>query len=145
MPRLEDASSKRWLTVLAVTVAASVIFVAYSFIQTLSPPASSVVAPQKSTAPSTEEPPARVEPDWNTVPAGPGGQAATAQADPFAAQNAAAAKAAAANDPVARQKIVHEQADYLRNLIAQGKLPECFGNLTKEQVNEMEQKGLTIQ
>jgi hypothetical protein len=44
-----------------------------------------------------------------------------------------------------RQKVVHEQAEYLRNLISQGKLPDTTGNLTKEQVDEMERKGITLE
>ena len=56
IPRSMDNGSKRWLAVLAVTAAASVIFVAYSFVQTLSPSEPSVVAPAKPTPAPTEEP-----------------------------------------------------------------------------------------
>lgn len=143
-----DASSKRWLVVLAAAAAASVIFVAYSFVQTLSPPKPTVVAPQKPTPPPTDEAATRNEPDWTGAAAGyvaRDSQAATTRGDPFAAQYAAAAKAAAAHDPVAHQQDVQRQTDYLRNLISQGKLPDSLGNLTKEQVDEMEQKGVTIQ
>jgi hypothetical protein len=140
-----DAGSKRWLMVLAVTVAASIIFLAYAFVQTLSPPIPSVVAPQKSNPAPAEEAVTRSEPDWGAAQAVQGSLAATTRADPFAAQSAAAARAAAANDPVVRQKVVHEQAEYLRNLISQGKLPDTTGNLTKEQVDEMERKGITLE
>jgi hypothetical protein len=140
-----DADSKRWLAFLAVVAATSVIFMAYAFVKTLSPPEQSVTAPQIPTPAPTGELSARSEPDWNAAQARQGAQAAPTREDPFAAQAAAAARAAAANDPVARQQDVHRQAEYLRNLISQGKLPECFGKLTKEQVDEMEQKGITIQ
>ncbi|MGO9246700.1 MAG: hypothetical protein ACLPT4_00755 [Verrucomicrobiia bacterium] len=143
--RSVDTSSKRWLTVLAVTAGASVVFVAYSFVRTLSPTGPSVVAPQKPTPTPTEEAPPRSEPDWNAAQVVPGSQAAATRVDPFAAQYAAAAKAATAHDPVARQQDVHRQAEYLRNLVSQGKLPEGLGNLTKQQVDEMEQRGITIQ
>lgn len=138
-----DAGSKRWLAVLAATVAASVIFMVYSVIQTLSPSRPTVVAPQKPA--SAGEPATRTEPDWNAAHAGQGLEVPAAREDPFAAQEAAAAKAAAAHDPVARQQDVHRQAEYLRGLISQGKLPSCFGKLTKEQVDQMEKNGLTIQ
>jgi hypothetical protein len=143
IPRSIDTGSKRWLAILAVTAAASVIFVVYSFVQTLSPPEPAVVAPQKPTPDPTEEAVTRNEPDWNSVAAGhvaEGSQAATTRADPFAAQYAAAAK----NDPVAAQQAVHREAEYFRTLIAQGKLPDCYGKLTKEQVDQMEKKGVMI-
>jgi len=140
IPRSIDTGSKRWLTILAVTVAASVVFVAYSFVQTLAPPEPSVVAPQKPTPAPTEKAVTSSEPDWNAAPVAPCSQAAATHADPFAAQYAAAA----AHDPVVHQRDVHRQAEYLRNLISQGKLPQGLGSLTKEQVDEMEQKGITI-
>jgi len=137
---LMNDDSKRWLAILAVTAVASVIFVAYSFIQTLSPPVPTVVAPQKPTPAPTGEAVTRSEPNWNTAQVVPGSQAAATHADPFAAQYAAAA----AHDPVVHQRDVHRQAEYLRNLISQGKLPQGLGSLTKEQVDEMEQKGIII-
>jgi hypothetical protein len=143
IPRSIDTSSKRWLTILAVTAAASVIFVAYSVVKALSPPEPSVVAPQKPTPAPIEEAVTRSEPDWNSAAAGhvaEDSQAAATRADPFAAQYAAAAK----NDPVAAQQAVHREAEYFRTLISQGKLPECYGKLTKEQVDQMEKKGVMI-
>ncbi len=141
IPQSIDTGSKRWLTILAVAAAASIVVVAYSFVQTLAPPEPSVVAPQKPTPAPTGEAVTSSEPDWNAAPVGPGSQAAATRVDPFAAQYAAAA----AHDPVVHQREVHRQADYLRNLISQGKLPEGFGNLTKAQVDQMEQRGVTIQ
>jgi len=140
IPRSMDTSSKRWLTILAVTAAASVIFVAYSFVKALSPPEPSVAAPQKPTPAPTEEAVTRSEPDWNAAQVVPGSQAAATRVDPFATQYAAAAK----NDPVAAQQAVHREAEYFRTLISQGKLPECYGKLTKEQVDQMEKKGVMI-
>lgn len=142
-----DTDSKRWLTVLGVAAAIAVIFLAYSFVTQLSPPDQSVTAPPKPAATHAEEAVARAEPDWASATAGhTAGDllANTTKPDPFAAKYAAEAKAAAAHDPVARQQDVHRQTEYLRNLISQGKLPECFGHLTKEQVDEMERKGVTI-
>ena len=49
------------------------------------------------------------------------------------------------DEMVAQQKMVHFQAEYLRTLIAKGKLPAGLGHLTKEQVDEMEKNGETIQ
>jgi len=135
---------QRWLTVLAVAAAASVIFLAYSAVKALSPPEPSIVAPQKSTPAPAAGAVTRTEPDWNGAAAAPvaeGTHAPVSRPDPFAAQNAAAAK----NDPVVFRKAVHQQAEYLRKLIAEGKLPGGYGNLTKEQVDDMEKKGLLIE
>ena len=60
---------------------------------------------------------------------------------PFAAQDAARVS----NDPIAAQNRVHLQAEYLRKLIADGKVPKGLGNLTKERVDEMEKKGILIE
>ena len=143
-----DKESNRWLLVLVVTAAASVIFVAYSFLKILSPQPSVVAAP-KPTPPPVQQPAPRTEPDWNSAqtapPAEVAPQATAARLDPFAASYAADAKEAAAHDPVAHEKAVHHQAEYLRDMISQGQLPKGFGNLTKEQVDQMEKKGVLIE
>jgi hypothetical protein len=141
IPRSMDADSKRWLAFLVVTVVVSVIFATYAFVKTLSPPEQSEAAPQKPTPAPTVEAATRNEPDWNAAQGGQGSQAAAIQVDPFAANDAAAAK----NDPAAFHQTVHQQADYLRKLISEGKLPGGYGNLTKEQVDEMEKKGVLIE
>jgi hypothetical protein len=150
IPSSIDKESKRWLLVLVATVAASVIFVVCSFLKILSPQPSLVAAP-KPARPPVQQPAPRTEPDWNALQAAGASQPAqasltvAAQQDPFAARYAADAKAAAAHDPVAHEKAVHHQADYLRDLISQGQLPKGFGNLTKEQVDEMEKKRVLIE
>ena len=144
MPQSMDADSKRWLTFLAVTAAVSVVLAAYAFVKTLSPPQQSVAEPQKPTPAQTDGATVNSSLDWSTARAGHGSEAATTREDPFAAQDAAAAKAAAKNDPAAAQEAVHREAEYLRNLISQGKLPGSYGNLTKEQVDQMEKDGIMI-
>lgn len=44
-----------------------------------------------------------------------------------------------------QKEMARQQADYLRKLIANGKLPAGLGNLTKEDVDEMEKNGIVIQ
>jgi hypothetical protein len=147
IPSSVDTDSKRWLAVLGVAAAIAVVFLAYSFVSQLSRSDQSVTAPSKPAATHAEEAAARAEPDWASAAAGhTSGDllANTTKPDPFAAKYAAEAKAAAANDPVVRQKAVHQQAEYFRNLISQGKLPKGLGNLTKEQVDEMEKNGILV-
>ena len=141
-----DTGSKRWLIVLGAAALASIVILARSFVSALF---SSEEASVAVSAPApTEATVTRTEPDWHSAQAvqtGPVSQAPASRSDPFAAKYAAEAKAAAAHDPVAYQQAVHQQAEYLRNLISQGKPTPGYGNLTKEQVNEMEQRGLLIQ
>ncbi|HTS19421.1 MAG TPA: hypothetical protein VMP11_17725 [Verrucomicrobiae bacterium] len=143
---LLDTDSKRWLAVLAAAVAVSIVFITYSFLKTLSPAEPTVVASQKPAPPPADTPVTRAEPDWNATPAStPLVESAATRPDPFAAQYAAEARDAAAHDPVAHAKAVQHQAGYLRDLISQGKLPQGFGKLTKEQVDDMEKKGVLIE
>jgi hypothetical protein len=141
IPWSMDASSKRWLIVLGAAVLVSIIILTHSFINALFSSKEETVA----VSVRSEEAVARTEPDWNSTQAGHVPQTMTTRPDPFAAKYAAEAKAAAANDPVVHQQAVHQQAEHLRNLISQGKLPQGLGNLTKEQVDEMEKKGLLIE
>jgi hypothetical protein len=144
---LTDAGTKRWVVVLAAAAVVSLVYVSYSFVKSLSPPDQTVTAPEKPAVTRAEEGVPRSEPDWTSATAGPTAGdllAGTTRPDPFAAKYAADAKAAAANDPVVRQKAVHQQAEYFRNLISQGKLPKGLGNLTKQQVDEMEKNGILV-
>jgi hypothetical protein len=139
-----DAGSKRWLVVLGVAVLVSIVILAHSFLNALFPSKEETVA--VSVPVRTEQAVTRSEPDWNSARVGAGQvpQAIATKPDPFAAKYAAEAKAATAHDPVAHQQAVHQQAEYFRALISQGKLPECYGKLTKEQVDQMEKKGVMI-
>jgi hypothetical protein len=137
-----NTSAKRWLAVLAGAVLASVVVVAHSFMEAISPEEKTVTVDQLTSS-GTEQAPAKSEPTWNEPQAGHAGEdhAVVARVSPFDSKTPPVSKP----DPVIRQQMVHHQADYLRTLIAAGKLPAGFGNLTKEQVDEMEKKGITIQ
>lgn len=140
-----DTDSKRWLTVLGTVALISTLYLVYSFLGASSE--ESIAAPPKPEAPPAEESVARAEPDWNAVSVDHTADyraTAATKPDPFADKYAADARTAAANDPVVRQKAVHRQADYFRSLIAQGKLPKGLGNLTKEQVDQMEKDGVLV-
>lgn len=140
---LFDTSAKRWLAVLAASVLASVVFLERSFMNALAPEESAVTV-QPSTSSGTEQVQSRNEPAWNNNHAEVQVQEESPivnRVSPFDNQRP---KTAPKNDPVAHQQIVHQQCDYLRQLIAAGKLPKGFGNLTKEQVDDMEKKGVTI-
>ena len=112
--------SKRWLAILAVTAAASVIFVAYSFIQTLAPPEPTVVAPQKSTPALTEGAVTSASRSWNAAQVSTG---FTSRCYPSGSVRCPVRRCGCQRSGC-ESKEVHRQADYLRNLISQGKLPE---------------------
>jgi len=42
------------------------------------------------------------------------------------------------------RQIVHQQAETLRQMIRENRLPRSYGNLTLERVDEMEKKGICI-
>ena len=140
---LFDTSAKRWLAVLAAAVLVSVVSLERAFMNAVTPQENTVTV-QSSTSGQTEQVQAKSEPSW--------GNQAQAQAQvpeespvvnrvsPFDNKPTFANK----NDPMAHQRMVHQQAEYLRGLIAAGKLPKGFGNLTKERVDEMEKKGISI-
>jgi hypothetical protein len=139
-----DTDSKRWLAVLAATCLISLAMLAHSFMNALSPAQENIAAVQKPATVATDEVRARSEPAWNSV------QQAVVTEDQQAAERVSPfdgkKKLLTKKDEIEeQQKEVHRQADYLRNLIATGKLPAGYGKLTKEQVDEMEKNGETIQ
>ena len=92
----------------------------------------------------SEPAPVRAEPVWDSTPQ-PGGkrersQVAAGRVDPFDGQVTAVQP-----DAAARQEMVHKQAEYLRKIMVNGRLPAGLGHLTKEQVDEMEKKGIMIE
>lgn len=138
-----DTSAKRWLGVLTAAFLVSVVVLTRSFMNVLAPDESTVPV-QQSTSVQTEQVQSKNGPTWGSQP-----QAyqhdqneipIVNRVSPFDNDRPKVTKV----DPVARQEVVHQQADYLRKLIAAGKLPKGFGNLTKEQVDDMEKKGITI-
>jgi hypothetical protein len=140
-----DTATKRWLALLAAVFLLSTGVLVHSFLTASSPQEPiTVTAVQRPVPQTAEEVRTRSEPAWGQAQqAGRSEQSAVAErVSPFDAQEAAARKKI---DPVARQEAVHQQANYLRNLIAAGKVPSGLGNLTKEQVDQMEKEGVTIQ
>jgi len=139
-----DTPAKRWLALLAVAFVVSVGVLVHSFFDTLFPQErkAEVAQPRASEVPEPVH--VRTEPVWNSPPrmgAIEETPAPPVRVSPFAAQDAARVS----NDPIAAQNRVHLQAEYLRKLIADGKVPKGLGNLTKEKVDEMEKKGILIE
>ena len=136
-----DTPAKRWLAVLAGAFVLTVaVLMHLSFNATTPMERAEVKQPQAEAAETVQT---RVEPVWTNpepMPEMPR-PVPPAKPSPFEAQD----KATVANDPLAMQRRVHMQAEYLRQLIADGKLPRGLGNLTKEQVDEMERKGILVQ
>ena len=135
-----DTAAKRWLALLALVFVVSVGVLVHSFLDALSPQEQKADVAQPRASVVLEPVHVRTEPAWNspqpveTVKQSPVGE----RVSPFDTQPATVRRKA---DPVVHQQMVHQQADYLRNLIAAGRLPKGLGNLTKEKVDEMEKKG----
>jgi hypothetical protein len=138
-----DTNAKRWLGVLTAAFLVSVVFLTRSFMNVLAPDESAVPV-QQSTSAETGQVQSKADSSWGgqsqAHPHEPEEIPVFSRVSPFDNDRPSVVKV----DPVARQEVVHQQAEYLRQLIAAGKLPKGFGNLTKEQVDEMEKKGVTI-
>ena len=136
-----DTSAKRWLALLAGVFLLSVAVLVHSFLNAL-PPQEQIVVAQPPAAAAPKPVHVRNEPSWDSSQ--PVGQVEQSQVvdrvSPFDSQKPPPAK----RDPAVYQEMVHHQADYLRTLIADGKLPARFGHLTKEQIDEMEKNGEMI-
>ena len=139
-----DTTSKRWLAALAASCVASMALLAHSFMNTLSPAEENNATAQKPATVTTDGARTHSEPAWTS----PQQIAATEnheeaiRVSPFDGKNKLLTKT---DKLAAQQAEVHRQAEYLRGLIAAGKLPAGYGHLTKEQVDDMEKKGITIQ
>lgn len=138
IPRFLDTASKRWLAVLAMAFLVSTAMILRAFVDASFRQEEKKVTVEPRVSAVTETVSTRAEPAWDnpgevheTLPAPTDGRVS-----PFAAQDAAVG----AND-----KQVHRQAEYFRKIMVNGKLPACYGSLTKEQIDEMEKKGITIQ
>ena len=143
-----DTDSKRWLAVLAAACLLSVAMLAHSFRQALSPAEENSAAVQKPATAAANEARTRSEPAWTSPQqiAATENHEETIRVSPFDGKNKLLTKTdKAAEQQAAQQAEVHREADYLRKLIAAGKLPVGYGHLTKEQVDEMEKNGETIQ
>jgi hypothetical protein len=139
-----DTDSKRLLAILATVFLVSVAMLTHSFMLALSPTQENNAAVQKPATANTDEVVTRSEPAWSSPQqtAVPENREAAIRVSPFDGKNKLLTKR---EEMAAQQAEVHRQADYLRKLIAAGKLPAGYGHLTKEQVDEMEKNGETIQ
>ena len=139
-----DTPAKRWLALLAVAFLVSVGVLVHSFFDTLFPQEQKAEVAQLRASEVPEPVHVRTEPEWTSPPrmgATEETPAPPVRVSPFAAQDAARIS----NDPIAAQNRVHQQAEYLRKVIASGRVPKALGNLTKEKVDEMEKKGILIE
>jgi hypothetical protein len=140
-----NTDSKRWLAVLAAAGLVSVVMLARAFMNVLAPAEENTVAVQGPAVAATKEVQTRSEPVWNgaqQTATTENHEATVVRVSPFDGKNKLQTKR---DEEVAQQADVHRQADYLRGLIAAGKLPAGYGPLTKEQIDDMEKKGITIQ
>jgi hypothetical protein len=139
-----DTDSKRLLAILATVFLVSVAMLAHSFVNALSPTEGNIVVDQKPATATTSQARTRSEPAWSNPQqiAAAEPRETAVRVSPFEGKNKLLTKR---DELAAQQAEVHRQADYLRKLIAAGKLPAGYGHLTKEQVDEMEKNGETIQ
>ena len=138
-----DASSKRWLALLALVLLASAAFLAHSFIKAMSSPSEDSVTAEQPVRENAAEAPSRNERAWIST------QEARAFDDRENATSISATdnmdKIVHEKDDAAIKEAVHVQAVYLRTLVEQNKLPRAYGHLTLEQIDDMEKNNILIE
>jgi hypothetical protein len=137
-----DATSKRLLAALALAVLISVVILTRSFINALSPPEDKSIETRQSAPDPAKKVTAAAQPEWITPQQShPGDGQRADMGSPFKNSDFPTPK----NDAAARQEMVHRQAENLRAMVRQNKLPKSFGHLTTEQIDEMEKNGIIIE
>lgn len=135
-----DASSKRWLTVLALAIVASVAILAYSFLKTPSPLEEKIVETQQPATDQAQKVRTGDQGTWNHPQ-----QFRAVQEQPTVTSFPPSDAEVRKKKEATRVAMVHNQAEQLRALVKQDKLPEAFGHLTLEQIDEMEKQGIVIE
>jgi hypothetical protein len=138
-----DATSKRWLAVLALVFLGSAAFLAHSFIKALSLPGEDGATTQQSASVSTGESTTRSEPAWILPPEARVVDDRQTLASVVSSDNKE--KPVRKRDDAAAKEAARSQAEYLRTLVKQNKLPDVYGHLTVEQIDEMEKKNILIE
>lgn len=137
-----DATSKRLLAALALALVISVVILTRSFINVLSPPEQTSPQTQQSVQAPTKTVSSVAEPQWISPQQSRSSAEQPADKEsPFKDGDFGAPK----NDAAVRKEMVHMQAENLRAMVKQNKLPEAFGHLTTEQIDEMEKNGIIIE
>ena len=142
-----DATSKLWLTVLAVAVLASIATLIHSFIKATAPPEEIVsVTAREPTAAPTAAAPASAEPAWSfpdpaRVAQGQS-QPETPGVEPFSPSSNSAPKRQ--TEDAASKAMIHQQAETFRDMVKQNKVPGGLGDLTLEKVDEMEKNNVGV-
>jgi hypothetical protein len=140
-----DTASKCWLGVLALAFLVSVAILAHSFLKALAPPEENSATAHQAAPGGTGEVHAKSESGWSHIEPvrAVENRPVTTGADPFSSIINRAANRQ--QDAAAAKEAVHRQAEYLRTLVKQNRLPGGLGNLTLEQIDEMEKKGILIE
>jgi hypothetical protein len=137
-----DTTSKCWLAALALAILISTVILTRSFINAFSPPEDKSIETQQSAQDSTKKVTVAAQPEWITLQQShPGDRQRADMGSPFNDSDFPKPK----NDAAVRKEMVHKQAEQLRAMVKQNKLPEVYGHLTMEQIDEMEKKGIMIE
>jgi hypothetical protein len=140
MTRTPETTSKWWLIGLAAAVLVSLAVLAHSFLSTFSPTEEHIEKVQRPASEATRSVVTRTEPAWDGAQSAGGiaeNQLAPAKrTSPFEAEENTEQQARAA---------LQTQAKYFQKVMVNGKLPASLGSLTKEQVDDLQKKGLIIE
>ena len=137
-----DTMSKGLLAALALAILVSIVILTRSFISVLSPSEQTTVQTQQSAQEPARTVSSGTESEWiSSQQSRSSAEQSADQVSRFKHDGLSNPR----NDAAAREAMVHMQAENLRNLARQNKLPEAYGNLTPKRIDEMEKNGIIIE
>ncbi|HUI08171.1 MAG TPA: hypothetical protein VL486_14315 [Verrucomicrobiae bacterium] len=138
-----DAASKRWLVALAIVLVIAVVALTRSFINAFSPAAQNNVAGQPGATHGQGEVRTISQPEWIHPQEFRAVEEQHAATGPLMSDSREATTSK--QNETVREEMVHKQAECLRTLVNQNKLPAAYGHLTLDRIDEMEKKGIVIE
>ena len=138
-----ETSSKCWLALLGLVFLVSVLFLARSFMKVIFPPRENPVMVQQPQGEGAEKTYNKNELVWSSPqePRGFEDHRSSTLASALVTNDVMAAKRIEA----AREEMVRRQAQSLRTMVKENKLPDGLGHLTLDRIDEMEKKGIVIE
>jgi hypothetical protein len=135
-----DTMSKRWLTALGLAVLVSIAILTRSFIDVLSPPQEKSDTAQQPLRGDAGESSTKSESTWSIPPEARAFD--NRQNPPSVFPTDKRDKTVRKKDDAAIKAAVHQQAESLRALVKQHRLPHAYGSLTLKQIDEMEKNNI---
>jgi len=139
-----DTASRRWLIALAIAFFVAAAMLTHSFMNAFSAPERGDAKVQPVGADRPEEIHTVSQPEWIHPQEFQGVEQRHAPTDDAITSDSRDTTTREKSETL-REKMVHKQAESLRSLVKQNKLPAAYGHLTLDQIDDMEKKGIVIE